>query len=190
MNNFLEDVGSILVYDVTSPSCLRWINDIRNGKVNTGRLLVSAGDMAGTLDTGTGYYRVSIKKSRKQAHRVVWELFNGQTESEIDHINGVRNDNRIENLREVSSSTNHRNQKKREDNVSGVNGVTCCKNSLGKVWSFRAEWKDGESKHSKTFSIAKFGYDEALRLARECREEAIAKINEQGAGYTHDHGKR
>lgn len=44
-------------------------------------------------------------------HRFIWEAFNGEIPEgmEIDHINTNRSDNRLENLRLVSSSENKRN---------------------------------------------------------------------------------
>lgn len=185
------DVVNTLLYDTTSPSCLRWAIDVRNGKVGTGRLLVRAGDAAGTLDSRSGYYRISLSRNRKQAHRVVWELFYGPTEHEIDHINGVRTDNRIENLRAVGAGINRRNQNKRTDNTSGENGVTACRNKDNLVVNFRAEWQSPDNKRgSKTFSVSKYGNEEAFHLACEYRTKMIEELNAQGAGYTEDHGKR
>lgn len=58
------------------------------------------------------------------AHRVAWFLFhNKEPEGEIDHINGVRSDNRICNLRDVDRKTNAKNHKVRKDNFSGIRGV-------------------------------------------------------------------
>ncbi len=43
---------------------------------------------------------------------------------QIDHVNGVRNDNRLSNLRTVTNAENTRNGKKRCTNTSGVTGVS------------------------------------------------------------------
>lgn len=51
--------------------------------------------------------RVAVK-----IHHIVWFLSKGKwPETEIDHVNGIRNDNRIENLRETSRSKNRHNIK-------------------------------------------------------------------------------
>ncbi|MFQ6183646.1 HNH endonuclease [Sinorhizobium meliloti] len=42
---------------------------------------------------------------------------------EVDHDNGVRSDNRINNLRDTSRAGNMKNKGKRKDNRSGVTGV-------------------------------------------------------------------
>lgn len=57
-----------------------------------------------------GYKIVNVGKT-KLAHRVVWEAFNGEIPQgmEIDHINTDRGDNRLENLRLVTSKGNKNN---------------------------------------------------------------------------------
>lgn len=73
-----------------------------------------------------GYIWVRIEKRLKLIHRLVWEQAHGPIPSgvEVDHINGVRTDNRLMNLRLVSKSQNMQNQHRaRVDNHSGVKGV-------------------------------------------------------------------
>jgi len=56
---------------------------------------------------GKGYIRFYLKGKCYMASKVVWYLHYGKWPTlYIDHINGIRNDNRIINLREVSSSGN------------------------------------------------------------------------------------
>ena len=72
---------------------------------------------------------------RRMRHHVhVWEKANGAVPSgyEIDHINGQRNDNRLENLRLVTRQENMRNAKKSKANSSGVTGVSW--NKAKKRW--------------------------------------------------------
>jgi HNH endonuclease len=82
---------------------------------------------AETLKTGTGptgYYAVTILDVRYYAHRVVWLYHKGKWPSmDIDHINGIRTDNRIENLRDVSTADNGRNLYLARNNTSGAIGV-------------------------------------------------------------------
>ena len=56
-----------------------------------------------------GYRVVSFDGRNYYAHRLVWELHHGRKPLEIDHINGNRSDNRIENLRECDRSQNTAN---------------------------------------------------------------------------------
>lgn len=80
---------------------------------------------AGKLHKATGYKRVSIGNAKVREHRIVWEMFNGPIPEgyEIDHINHIRSDNRLENLRLVTRKVNMRNTSKRSDNTSGCVGV-------------------------------------------------------------------
>lgn len=70
---------------------------------------------AGEVVTGkavNGYLRVGYGGRRYFAHRVIWELFNGEIPegSQIDHINGIRDDNRIDNLRLATNEQNSWNK--------------------------------------------------------------------------------
>jgi len=62
----------------------------------------------------------------KREHRTVWSAMYGSIPEgrEIDHINGDRADNRLENLRLVTRQENMRNAKKSNANTSGCTGVT------------------------------------------------------------------
>lgn len=83
-----------------------------------------------------GYMRGSVNGRKLLAHRVVWAMHHGKWPSEqIDHINGDRSDNRIENLREVDAAGNARNHQMRSSNTSGEIGVTW--NATRKKWMVR-----------------------------------------------------
>lgn len=71
-----------------------------------------------------GYLTGSIYDKGYLAHRVIFCLLYGRWPTfEIDHIDGDPSNNRIENLREVSSSDNSKNMKRMGHNRSGVTGV-------------------------------------------------------------------
>lgn len=71
---------------------------------------VSIGENSGYLNPN-GYIYISIKYKRFFAHRLAWRLYYGKwPKDQIDHINGNRSDNRICNLREVTSRQNCQNR--------------------------------------------------------------------------------
>ena len=81
-----------------------------------------AGDVAGSKGKD-GYMVVNFAGKKTPAHRIVWALHNGPTDMMIDHINGNRCDNRLENLRLVTEAQNHMNTSLRSNNTSGTKGV-------------------------------------------------------------------
>jgi hypothetical protein len=83
-----------------------------------------AGKPAFTAINNGGYHTGRIHKISYKAHRVVWALHHGAwPKDQIDHINGVRTDNRIINLRGVVQAENKKNQKVHDTNISGHTGV-------------------------------------------------------------------
>ena len=75
-----------------------------------------------------GYRRITVGGKTVMAHRIAWAMHHGEwPKNDIDHINGIKDDNRIENLRDVSRSLNARNRGVRVDNNSGVSGVSYSK---------------------------------------------------------------
>jgi hypothetical protein len=73
-----------------------------------------------TKNTRQGYVQIAIKRKIHYAHRLAWLYINGCLPSKnIDHINGIRDDNRISNIRDISQAGNMQNQiKARIDNKS------------------------------------------------------------------------
>ena len=84
---------------------------------------VKVGDAAGRL-LSDGYIRVKVRNIDYLAHRLAWFYVHGVWPTDqIDHINRIRTDNRIANLRDVSRKQNQQNASKRSDNKSGHPGV-------------------------------------------------------------------
>ncbi|CDH34116.1 HNH endonuclease signature motif containing protein [Xenorhabdus bovienii] len=79
---------------------------------------LKAGDKAGWIN-GEGYINIEIEGMCYKSHRLAWLYMYGYTPKIIDHINRIRNDNRIINLRECDFSENARNRKIQINNKSG-----------------------------------------------------------------------
>jgi hypothetical protein len=82
-------------------------------------------------NNGFGYLRISVLGRSYYAHRLAWFYVHGVWPEEVDHINGNRADNRIQNLRDVN----------RQENAENRHG--CQKNSkslvLGVSWHKKAK---------------------------------------------------
>lgn len=182
------------VYDETSPSCLKWRVGRRSG-VNGATIKKPAGSDAGTL-TNKGYWVVPsnntiLGKGRVLAHVLIWKMHNGPVPDGfiIDHEDGDSTNNRIANLRLVTSAGNSRNKKMPVTNSSGTCGVGLQMGGTRKE-SWVAQWKDLDGKkRCKWFSVSKYGNEAAFAMAVKTREQAIEQLNQRGAGYTDRHGK-
>lgn len=73
---------------------------------------------------GHGYLSLNIDRKRVMAHRLAWAIHHGEwPEQFVDHVNMVRDDNRIANLRLAGKSQNNQNRSKTLANTSGFKGV-------------------------------------------------------------------
>lgn len=84
---------------------------------------VKIGDIAGFLNKKM-YVALRLNGKTYMAHRLAWLYMTGSwPENQIDHINGIRDDNRIINLRQATQSENLRNTKIRKDNAAKIKGI-------------------------------------------------------------------
>jgi hypothetical protein len=88
-----------------------------------GRRKAAKGVVAGGF-SDRGYLNICVDGVRYRAHRLAWLYMYGVYPKQIDHLNHVRHDNRLINLRETDSYGNSRNQSKPSHNTSGVVGVS------------------------------------------------------------------
>lgn len=93
-----------------------WVNPVTNA--------IKSGDVAGSYDVH-GYRNINVLGKKYKAHRLAWLYVYGEWPvSQIDHINGQRDDNRISNLRVATRSQNQANQGLRADNRTGFKGIS------------------------------------------------------------------
>jgi hypothetical protein len=99
------------------------------------------GKKAGTKN-GSGYLLITINRKQYRAHRLAWLYIKGSFPPiYIDHKDGIKTNNKFDNLREATESQNCMNKKMQSNNTSGFIGVH--KNKEGK-WTASA--KKGERK--------------------------------------------
>lgn len=116
-----------------------------------------AGRVCGSL-TVTGYLEICIDRRRFLSHRLAWFYIHGRWPShEIDHINGVRNDNRLANLREATHAQNLANIGIPKHNTSGLKGV-CFDKSRGK-------WVAGINRKGTRINLGRFDTAEQAHAA-------------------------
>ena len=126
---------------------------------------VAVGSRAGTPHN-VGYRSVRIGGKAYLEHRLIYLMLTGELPRTIDHINGIPDDNRIENLRSCTHSQNLYNA--RGWGMSGVKGVT---------WHKRAKrWQaqlviDGKQRYLGSFTEL---------------EDAVAAVN---VARTQHHGE-
>lgn len=134
-----------------------------------------AGKMSFSINT-YGYLVGPVMGKRISAHRIAYAIHYGAWPvAEIDHINGIRNDNRIVNLRAVDRRENMKNTKQSLRNTSGVTGVHW--NATSKRWNARIN--TATKKHKFLGSFIEF--NDAVRARKDA---------EKHFGYSDRHGGR
>lgn len=71
---------------------------------------IPAGTPAGAGKGSHGYRHIRVEGRLYRSHRLAWlHVYGAWPNADVDHINGVRDDNRIANLRDVSRQMNVQN---------------------------------------------------------------------------------
>ena len=120
---------------------------------------------AGYYDPAFGYHVIRIDRIYL-AHRLAWLHYYGEwPHLYLDHINGIGNDNRIVNLREVTKTENSWNSRKRKDNASGYRGVS--------IYKKTGKWRARITVHKKEHSL---GYFDTKEEAEKAYKKAAKKF--------------
>lgn len=124
-----------------------------------------AGKRALATIHSNGYLHGPILARHYYAHRAAWAIEFGQwPEDQIDHINGVKTDNRIVNLRCVSDAENRKNMPRPKNNGSGVVGVSW--------YTPRRAWRARIRHQGRDLHVGYFGsFDEAVSARKQVAKE-------------------
>lgn len=138
---------------------------------------VNVGDLAGA-NNGSGYVLIQLNGRKHKAHRLAWLHFYGEFPGgEIDHINGIRSDNRISNLRDVTKAHNQQNQRRAHKNKR-----SCARLGVG-FYKANGKWRArinvcGKQRH--------LGFYESESEAYSAYLSAKAELHPFGAIATED----
>lgn len=147
----IEYLKTQIEYDATL-GIFRWV-------VNRG-LGGSRGRVGGVVGCphGNGYWRIRLDGVGYFAHRLAYAFMTGEwPESDIDHIDGIKSNNRWENLRGATTSQNHANMRIQPRSKSGFKGVS--PNNGG------PRWKAEITKNYKQFYLGTFDTAEEAHAA-------------------------
>jgi len=115
------------------------------------------GQEAGTVHP-RGYIQIKLKGEQKQCHVVAWFLHHGEwPDGQIDHINGIKIDNRISNLRVVTSRENQQNRSEHRD------GRLVGARPLGKKWQSQIQ-VGGKDYHLGMFPTEQEAHETYMRV--------------------------
>lgn len=136
----------------------------------TSRGNMSNGSTAGHKRSD-GYRWLMLDNIRYMEHRLAWYYtYKIWPEEILDHIDSIKDNNRINNLREATQSQNKQNTPIRSDNVTGVKGVSYHKTREKYVAAITV---DGVTKH--------IGYYDSLEDAKLAYNNEAIKL--QGGFY-------
>ena len=151
----MEELRAMLDYDPET-GAFTWKVKVRAQTV--------VGEEAGYLNN-RGYRTIMIKGVQYLSHRLAWYYVYGVEPKEyLDHVNSVRYDNRIDNLREATNTENMRNQGKKPNNTSGFKGVHWNKGSQ----KFCARcWTGGKRHHLGYYDTSEEAHAAYVAFAKE-----------------------
>ena len=122
--------------------------------------------------TKQGYRHTDVDRQPIMVHRLVWLYHYGWLPEFIDHIDGDKLNNRVENLRPATRAQNNQNARLRKDNKSGQKGVRWREDQQKWHATIKANKKTHHLGYFKDFGDAKEAY---LRAAHQLHGEFATK---------------
>lgn len=159
---FIEEAG--LIYDFVY------------GRIYKRQMKYKTYIVCGNHNKTDGYYSINIDGKNFLIHRLLYAKYHNIKIPDnlvIDHINRIKTDNRIENLRLVSNTQNQQNRTKRIDNTSGHKNI---------FWDkYNKKWKVQIVVDCKKIHYGRFiNIEDAIQK----RDEAIVELNLEGHIFT------
>ena len=102
---------------------------------------IRTGKQVGYKCKTSGYTIIQVGGKKERAHRLAFFYMTGRWPKVTDHINRVKDDNRWENLREVTQLENCHNRSLNKNNLSGYRGVSFDQVNLYWLANFRYNGK-------------------------------------------------
>lgn len=131
------------------------------------------GKRAGWQRSKGGYRQVGFMGQIVYEHRLIWLIVTGSfPEHQIDHRNGVKDDNRFANLRAADSTQNLANIGVKSDNTSGAKNVHWC--NIKKRWIAKLK-SNGKTKYVGAFR----DYNVAVASVSEVRLQVHGEFASQ-----------
>lgn len=144
--------------------------DPENGKFFCKKRRHKTGIIDGGYEIGghkNGYIQIPVAGKLYRAHRIAWLLMTGEFPpkgKEIDHITGVRDDNRWCNLRLADRCQNNMNMGLSKANKSGVRGVSWC--------SEKNKWDVRIRANKKLILLGRFAvFEDAVKARQEAERQ-------------------
>lgn len=170
----IDDLKKHLSYDPET-GIFTWIKRTSSRRIE--------GQIAGGTTNKEGYHQIQFKGVLCRLHRLAWFYVHGEWPDLIDHINGIKSDNRISNLRKADRFLNMQNiAKPSKNNKLGIQGVHLNRSGKyeAKIYAFGKNHQLGRFEKLEDAALA---YQEAKKKVHSgvfengvCELDATGKV--------------